>query len=121
MDLVRQTGMLCLNVNDPGWDDARGYLFDDATATMYFPVAKKYLVTDPSRFQVLIWCQPRVIVQGELHPATSDDDTKVQLRLAEGAGMDVEKARFMLLDQRTKKARKTCYKLAIRDVAQAEG
>lgn len=112
--------MLCLNVDDPGWDDARGYLFDEATATLYFPVAKKYLVADPSRFRALIWCQPRVIVEGELHPATSDADTNLQLRLAERAGMDAEKARYMLVDERTKKARRTRYKLTLRNVLPAE-
>lgn len=108
--LVKRTGMLCLNVKDPGWDDARGYLFDDDTATLYFPIAKKYLPEDPRRCRVLIWSQPRVLVTGQLRPATSDEDTALQLALAEKRGIDPEKARLMLLDQRSKKARKTRYK-----------
>ena len=115
--LVRRTGTLCLNVDDPGWDDARGYLFDDATTTMYFPVAKKYLAGDPARYQVLIWSQPKVVVTGELLPAQSDEDAATQLALAENGGKSPEKARFMILDKRTMKPRKTRYKLLVRDIA----
>jgi hypothetical protein len=50
----------------------RGAISDDATMTMYFPVAKKYLSGDHSRYRVLIWSQPEVVVTGELLPAQSD-------------------------------------------------
>jgi len=39
--LVKGTGTLCLNVGDPGWDDARGYLYDPDAQALYFPIAKK--------------------------------------------------------------------------------
>lgn len=119
MVLVRETGILCLNVGDPGWDDARGYSFDGYTGMMYFPVAKKYLVGDLSRFQVLIWSQPRVIVEGELRPATTEQDVRTQLSLAERKGIDAVKARYMVFDSRTKKPRRTLYKLVIREVSLA--
>jgi len=115
--VVRGTDRLCLNVDDPGWDDARGYLFDDTTATLYFPVSKKYLPASGQDFRVLIWSQPRVVVTGDLHPATSDDDLTTQLSLAEAQGMHRDDARFMLLDQRTKKPRRTRHKLAVTGIA----
>jgi hypothetical protein len=119
LDLVRRTGRLCLNVDDPGWDDARGYLFNEPTSTLYFPVSKRYLPTRPEGFRVLVSSQPRVLVTGDLLPATSQDDTDLQLALAEASGIEPDNARFMLLDQRTKKARRTRYKLRIRDLSVA--
>ena len=117
LDVVRHNDRLCLNVDDPGWDDARGYLFDEATLTMYFPVAKKYLPESGDGFRVLIWSEPRVVVIGELHPARYDDDLTKQLSLAEAQGMRAEEAWFMLLDQRTKKPRRTRHKLVIKSIA----
>ena len=52
--LVRASRHLCLQVDDPGWENARGYLFDEPTMTLYFPVAKKYLALPLSRYEVLI-------------------------------------------------------------------
>jgi hypothetical protein len=61
--IVRDTGMLCLDVANPGWDNARGYVFDPGADVLYFPVSKKYLDgRDLDRHEVLIWGQPRVIV-----------------------------------------------------------
>lgn len=120
IELVRRTGTLCLNVDHPGWDDVRGYLFDDTTNTMYFPVAKKYLGGDKAHYRVLIWSQPKLVVTGELHPAQSDEDSATQLALAETRGTPPEKARLMVLDQRTMKARKTRYKLLVREIAEAQ-
>ncbi len=116
LDLVRRNGHLCLNVEDPGWDDARGYLFDEQTSSLYFPVSKRYLPANPECYRVLVTSQPRVLVTGDLTPATSEDDTAVQLALAEASGLAPDKARYMLLDQRTKKARRTRYKLRIREL-----
>jgi hypothetical protein len=118
--LIRATEHLCLQVDDPGWENARGYLFDEPAMTLYFPVAKKYLTLTLSQYDVIIWSQPRVVVRGELQPATSEEDTATQLSLARGAGMDANKARYMLLDQRTQKARRTRYKLIVRDIARAD-
>jgi hypothetical protein len=73
LDVVRRTDRLCLNVDAPGWDDARGYLFDEATATLYFPVSKKYLPESGEGFRVLIWSQPRVVVTGDLHPVGAEN------------------------------------------------
>lgn len=118
--VIRESGTLCLETGDPGWEDARGYLFDEPAMTLYFPVAKKYLRPPLSRYEVLIWSQTRVIVRGELEPATSEDDTAVQLSLARASGLDEDRARYMLLDQRTQKARKTRYKLIVRDIARQD-
>jgi hypothetical protein len=118
--LVRQAGTLCLNLESPGWDDARGYLFEDAPATLYFPVPKKYLTDDLARFPVLIWSEPRVLATGELHPAVSDQDLKIQMALAGQSGMALHEAQYMLLDQRTKEVRKTRHKLVLRELSLAE-
>jgi len=117
LNLVRRSGTLCLNVDDPGWDNARGYLFDASTATLYFPVSKKYLPEDLNGFRVLIWSMPRVVVTGDLPPATSDDDFTIQLSLARKSGIEEEKARYILLDQRTKRPRTSRHKLSIRELA----
>jgi len=120
LHLVRRTGTLCLNVDDPGWDDARGYLFDESSATLYFPVSRKYRPAQPEGFRVLIWSQPRVVVTGDLLPAGTDDEFAIQLSLVVRAGMKSEKARYMLLDQRTDRPRQTRFKLLIRDLAVAQ-
>jgi hypothetical protein len=119
VDVVRRTDKLCLNVGNPGWDDARGYLFHEPTKTLYFPVSKKYLPDQLDDFRVLIWSQPRVLATGKLAPATSEDDVALQHALAQHAGLEPEKARYMLLDQRTKKPRRTGYKLLIRELVVA--
>jgi hypothetical protein len=119
LDVVRRAGRLCLSVEDPGWDNARGYLFEESRATLYFPVSRKYQPAQPEGFRVLIWSRPRVIVTGDLHPATSEEDVRIQLFLAEEKGMEPEKARYMLVDQRTNKPRATRHKLLIRNLSLA--
>lgn len=114
--LVKHTGHLCLDVTNPGWDDARGYLFDEETTTLFFPVAKKHLPSDPSRCQVLVWSQPRVLLTGELEAATSEPYTMLQLALAEQRGMSEDKAEYMLIDQGTKRVRRTRYKLVVHEM-----
>ena len=116
LTLVKRTRHLCLDVTKPSWDGARGYLFDEETTTLFFPMAKKNLRSDPSCFQVVIWSRPRVLLTGELRSATSEVDTALQLVLAERGGMSKDKAEFMLLDQRTKKARRTRYKLVVHEM-----
>jgi len=118
--LIRATRTLCLQVEDPGWENARGYLFDEPAMTLYFPVAKKYLTPPLARYEVLVWSQPRVVVRGELQAATSEEDTAIQLSLARAGGLDEDTVRYMLLDQRTQKARRTRYKLIVRDVARVD-
>ena len=118
--LIRATGHLCLQVDDPGWENARGYLFDESGMTLYFPVAKKYLTPPLSQNEVLILSQPKVVARGELQPATSEEDTATQLSLARAAGLEASKARYMLLDQRTQKARRTRHELIVRDIARAD-
>jgi hypothetical protein len=83
-------------------------------------VAKKYLTPPLSGYEVLILSEPRVVSRGALQPATSQEDTATQLSLARAAGLDADKARYMLLDQRTQKARRTRYKLIVRDIARAD-
>jgi hypothetical protein len=118
--LIRGAGHLCLQVDDPSWENARGFLLDESAMTLYFPVAKKYLTPPLTRYEVIIWSQPQVVVRGELRPATSEDDTATQLSLARAAGLDADTARYMLLDQRTQKARKTRCKLIVRDMARVD-
>jgi hypothetical protein len=60
-----------------------------------------------------VWSQLRVLLTGELRPGTSEEDTTLQLALAEQAGMAEQKARFMLLDPRTGEARSTRYKVFV--------
>ena len=119
LGLVRDAGTLCLDVESPGWDDARAYLFEEAGATLYFPVAKKYLTGDLGAFRVLIWSEPRVLAVGELHPATSDRDLGIQMALAGRSGIPLNDPRYMLLDQRTKGVRKTRHRLVLRELSLA--
>jgi hypothetical protein len=119
--LIKASGHLCLQVDDPGWEDARSYLFDESTMTLYFPVAKKYLSPLLSEYEVLIWSKPQVLVRGELKAATSEGDTATQLALARAADLGENEACYMLLDQRTQKARKTRHKLVVPEMARAEG
>lgn len=49
------------------------------------------------------------------------EDTAIQLSLAEGKGLLPEKARILLLDQRTWKARKTSSKFLVREIALLQG
>jgi len=44
-------------------------------------------------------------------------DTALQFSLAEQAGMTRDKAELMLLDKRTRKARRTRYKLVVREMS----
>lgn len=108
--------MLCLDIAKPSWDNARGYWLDEARSTLYFPVAaKRYLADrDLSHYSVLIWSEPLVLVEGELMPATSETDTAIQFELADAAGVAEDDARYIILDQRTRRARRTSYKLQIR-------
>jgi len=119
--IVCESDTLCLDVKDPGWDNARGYLFDSASNALYFPVSKKYL-DDRSldRYEVLIWSQPRVLVVGRLSPATSDEDAEVQGKLAAAQGMEPDKIDYVLFDQRHHKPRKNRHKLLIETVRAAE-
>jgi hypothetical protein len=118
--VIKGSRTLCLQIDDPGWEDARGYLVDESAMTLYFPVAKKYLRPPLSRYEVLIWDEPRVLVRGELEPATSEEDTATQLSLARASGLDEDTASYMLLDQRTQKTRRTRYKLTVRDITRAD-
>src|SRR5262249_53159606 len=107
LQVVRENSTLCLDVEDSGWDGARGYLFDSASNTLYFPVSKKYLDgRGIDRYEVLIWSQPRVLVVGRLSPATSDQDVQVQSKLAAVRGMEPDKIDYLLFDQRHHKPRK---------------
>jgi hypothetical protein len=74
----------------------------------------------PPALAFSIWGRPQVLVRGELQAATSEEDTATQLALARAAGLDEDKARYMLLDQRTQKARRTLHKLIVREIARAE-
>jgi hypothetical protein len=117
LEVVRANNTLCLNVKNPGWDDARGYLFDADSNALYFPISMKYLDDRPhDRYEVLIWAQPRVLVVGRLSPATSEPDIHIQRALATAQGMEAEKIDYMLFDQRHHKPRKNRHKLLIDSV-----
>ena len=108
LQVVLATSTLCLEVSNPNWDGARGYLVDPDTNTLYFPVATKYLTgRDLGRYEVLIWSQPRVVVTGRLSPATSAADIEAARQLAIDRGQDAAKVDYMLFDQRNHKPRRT--------------
>jgi len=118
--LVGARGILCLEVQNPGWDNARGYLFDSGTRTMFFPVAKKYLEgRDLERYEVLIWSQPRIIVIGRLSDAASDEDSRIQTELALAADFSAAQIKLMLFDARNHKPRKNRYKLVLEKLREA--
>jgi hypothetical protein len=117
LELIRGGSTLCLNARNPGWENARGYLFDASPPTLYFPVAKKFVDRrDLERYEVLTWdTAQRMVITGRLLPAHSEEDGSAQARLALAQGMDPAKVDFMLFDQRTHKPRRTRYKLIVSD------
>ena len=118
--LVGVRGILCLEVENPGWDNARGYLFDSGTRTMFFPIAKKYLERrDLERYEVLVWTQPRIIATGRLSAATSDEDARIQTELARATDLSAAQIKLMLFDGRNHKPRKTRYKLVLEALREA--
>ena len=118
--LIGARGLLCLDVSNPSWDNARGYLFDSGTRTMFFPVAKKYLEgRDLERYEVLVWSQPRIIASGRLSAATSDEDSRTQTRLARSTDLNAAQIKLMLFDGRNNKPRKNRYKLVLETLRQA--
>jgi hypothetical protein len=118
--LVADSGVLCLDVSNPGWDNARGYLFDSGTRTMFFPVAKKFLVgRNLERYEVLVWSQPRIIAIGRLSAATSDEDSRTQTGLARLTDLNPAQIKLMLFDGRNNKPRKNRYKLALETLREA--
>jgi hypothetical protein len=122
LQIVRENSTLCLDVEDPGWDNARGYLFDTNSNALYFPVSKKYLHGRTlSRYEVLIWSLPRVIAAGRLLPATSDEDATVQAKLAAAQGMNPGEIDYLLFDQRHHKPRANRHKLLIESAREVDG
>ena len=118
--LVAVWGVLCLDVSNPGWDNARGYLFDSGTQTMFFPVAKKYLEgRDLERYEVLVWSRPRIIAIGRLSTATSDEDSRIQTVLARSTDLNAAQIKLMLFDGRNNKPRKNRYKLVLETLREA--
>ena len=112
--ILQAHSTLCLDVKNPRWENARGYLFDSRTRTMYFPVAKKYLEgRDLAHYEVLIWSQPHVIATGRLLPASSDEDVQTDAELARARGWNPADIKLMLFDRRTNKPRKNRYKLIV--------
>ena len=120
LQIIGEHHTLCLDVKNPGWDNARGYLFDPGSRALYFPVSKRYLDgRSLDRYQVLIWSQPRVLVTGRLLPAVSDEDTETESRLAAAGGMELDQIDRLLFDQRHHKPRKNQHKLLIESVREA--
>ena len=118
--LVGARGILCLEVENPGWDNARGYLFDSGTRTMFFPVAKRYLERrDLERYEVLVWSQPRIIALGRLSAATSDEDSRIQIELARATDLNAVQIKLMLFNGRNNKPRKNRYKLVLETLREA--
>jgi hypothetical protein len=114
LQLVCNNNTLSLDVKNPGWEGARGYLFDADSKTLYFPVSKKYLEgRDLDCYEVLILGPPSVVVTGRLSLATSDKDSGVQAELAARQNMEPAKASYMLFDQRYNRPRRNRYKLFI--------
>jgi hypothetical protein len=120
LPLVGARGILCLDVENPGWDNARGYLFEHRTRTLYFPVAKKYLERrDLERYEVLVWSQPRVIAIGRLSAATSDEDARIQTELAGATDLNAAQIKLMLFDGRNNRPRKNRYKFVLESLREA--
>ena len=120
LQIVREHSTLCLDVSGPGWDNARGYLYDPAANVLYFPVSASYLKgRSADRYEVLIWSQPRLLVVGRLSPATSDEDAGTQRKLAAAQGMDADTIDNLLFDRRNHKPRKNRHKLVIESVSEA--
>ena len=112
--ILERHSTLCLDVENPRWENARGYLFDSRTRTMYFPVAKKYLEgRDLGHYQVLIWSQPPVIAVGRLSPANSEEDVRTKIELALARNWNPADIKMMLFDRRSNKPRKNRYKLVV--------
>lgn len=117
--VVADNNMLCLNVAKPSWDNARGYLFDAKSRTLYFPVDKKGLNgRNLDRYEALVCSQPHVVIVGRLLPA-SEADLEVMIRLA-SRHMDPAEVDLMLFDRRNHKLRKNRYKLILDCVRLAE-
>ena len=120
LDIVSESRTLCLDIAKPGWDDARGYLYDPEGGTLFFPVSRKYFDgRDLNQYEVLIWSQPRVLAVGRLSQATSPSDIETQRRLAIGDGRDLAKVEFMLFEQRHDNPRKNRHKLQVERLAEA--
>jgi hypothetical protein len=113
--------MLHLNVDNPGWDDARGYLLAPSGPILYFPMAKKYFPDNPIEMRVLIRSSPRIIAQGALTVAASQHDAEWQFELAMRQGMKEGNARYMIFDKRTGKPRNTRYKLLVAKICATGG
>ncbi len=114
LEVVRAAHLLCLDTSNPGWDNARGYLFDTGSGELYFPVSARYLHDRKlDHYEVLIWSHPRLLVAGPLSSATSDLDVQLQADLASARGMAPDKIDIMLFDQRNHKPRKHRHKLVI--------
>ena len=112
--------VLCLDVENPGWDNARGFLFDSSAQTMFFPVAKKYLEgRDLERYEVLVLSRPRMIAMGRLSPATSDEEARIQAELARGTDLNADQIKLMLFDGRNGKPRKNRYRLVLDSLREA--
>jgi len=112
---------LCLNVGNPGWEDARGYTVDPESLTMYFPVSKKYLDgRDLDAYSVLIWSNPRVIATGRLSSAANEADAASQYRALVSRGWEPDKAAYSLYDARSHKPRKNRFKLLISSLRRPE-
>jgi hypothetical protein len=117
LQVVRDAGLLCLDVSNPAWDNARGYLFDTGSGQLYFPVSARYLQERRlDHYEVLIWSRPRLLVTGRLCSATSDQDMQVQVELASARGMTSDKIDVLLFEQRHHKPRRNRHKLVIESV-----
>lgn len=117
---VRQSRTLHLCVDNPGWDDYRGYLVENDALVLYFPVAKKWMPADTGAMQVLIPGPPRLLLRGTLLDARSDMDGSRQLMLALEQGLEEEKARYMIFDKRTGKPRSTRRKLIVERIEELD-
>jgi hypothetical protein len=117
LQVVRAAHLLCLDTSNPGWDNARGYLFETGSGELCFPVSARYLQgRRVDHYEVLIWSHPRLLVAGPLSNATSDRDMQLQADLASARGIAPDKIDLMLFDQRNHKPRKNRYKLVIKSV-----
>jgi hypothetical protein len=110
-----QNRILCFELDSPGIGNASGFVIHPTEPVIYLSVPKKYLPADPGKMQVFVWDPPdHLVIEGELHPAFSLEDSKNTFEGFLSHGWSEANAKYAVYDQRTHKPRKHWHKLSIR-------
>lgn len=114
---IHTSGILSLDIENPGWENSRGYCYDNKLHTLYFKVQNTYLKgKDLKNFRIRIdGSGYRVaVISGELSSASNKHDTETVFEIQKNIdGWDEQKAKYALYDAKTGKPRKNNYKLRI--------